>query len=154
LYSARKVRSTGAAMSSDWEVFASILVDDLGRKLAGGIDLSDNEVKSAVEGAGYEYQYHKDSGKRKLAEDMESGHLFFAHADNLRRVNLRYAHGSQMKEKFFKKWLEAFPDPYGQRYRKSVPFQWVKQNGRLLMTLTDGEVTFPESAQTDPGTES
>ncbi len=40
LYGARKVRSVGAAMTSDWEVFASMLVGDLGRKLAGGIDLS------------------------------------------------------------------------------------------------------------------
>jgi len=153
LYAARRVRSAGAAMSSDWEVFASILVNDLGRKLAAGIDLSNNEVKSALEGAGYEYQYHKNTGRQKLADDMEMGHLFFAHADNLRRVNLSYSHGSQMREEFFEKWLQEFPNPYRQRYRRSVPFQWVKQNGTLLMTLTDGEVTFPESARTDPATQ-
>ncbi len=77
---------------------------------------------------------------------MEVGHLFFDHADNLRRVDLRYAHGSQMKE-FFKTWLRAYPDPYPQLYRKSIPFQWVKKNGALLMTLVDGEVTYPESAR-------
>src|SRR5579864_7165982 len=59
LYSARVVHAQSAAMSSDWEVFASILVRDLGKKLAAGVDLSQYEVKSAVAGGSYEYQYHK-----------------------------------------------------------------------------------------------
>jgi hypothetical protein len=150
LYAARRVRSSGTAMSSDWEVFASILVKDLGQKLAAGIDLSHYEVKSATSEGSYEYQYHRNTGKQKLANDMKVGHLSFDHADNLRLVNLRYAHGSQMAD-FFKKWLEEYPDPYPQRYRKSIPFQWVKKNGTLLMTLTDGEVTYPESAQAEGG---
>jgi hypothetical protein len=148
LYAARNVRSVGTAISSDWEVFASMLVNDLGQKLAAGIDLSNHEVKSAAAGGSYEYQYHKNTGKKKLANDMKVGHLFFDHADNLRHVNLRYAHGNQMTT-FFKKWLTEYPDPYPQRYRKSIPFQWVKKNGVLLMTLTDGEVTYPESAHAD-----
>jgi hypothetical protein len=52
-----------------------------------------------------------------------------------------------MKE-FFDKWLREFPDPYPQRYRKRIPFKWVKENGILLLTLTDGEVTFPETIGT------
>ena len=143
LYAARNVRAPGAAMSSDWEVFASILVRDLGKKLAAGIDLTEYEVKSATDGGSYEYQYHKNAGKEKLRRDMEVGHLYFDHRNNLRHVDLRYAHGSLMKD-FFKNWLRNYPDPYPQRYRKNIPFNWVKQNGVLLMTLTDGEVTFPE----------
>src|SRR5262245_46964686 len=143
LYNARAVRPGGAAMSSDWEVFASILVDDLGTKLGKGIDLSGYEVKSAEKGGSYEYQYHKEGGKKKLQRDMEVGHLFFDHSNNLRNVDLRYAHGTWMKERFFDQWLKDFPDPYPQRYRKSISFSWVKANGILLMTLTDGEVTFP-----------
>jgi hypothetical protein len=34
LYRARDVRASGKVMTSDWEVFASILVRDVGRKLA------------------------------------------------------------------------------------------------------------------------
>lgn len=127
LYAARRVRSASTAMSSDWEVFASILVRDVGQKLAAGIDLSNHEVKSAGSGASYEYQYHKNTGKVKLAHDMTVGHLFFEHGDNLRKVNLRYAHGSQIKEEYFDKWSAEFPEPYGQRYRKSIPFGWVKK---------------------------
>jgi hypothetical protein len=79
---AREVRSAAKALSSDWEVFASILVKDVGTKLGKGVDLSKHEVKSAEEGGSYEYQYHKNSGKDKLREDMQKGHLFFDHRDN------------------------------------------------------------------------
>jgi hypothetical protein len=144
LYKAREVRPPGAAMSSDWEVFASILVRDLGKKLAAGIDLSQYEVKSALDGGNYEYQYHKLTGKKKLSTDLKVGHLFFDHRNDLRNVDLRYAHGSSLKE-FFNKWLQEYPDPYPQRYRKNVPFQWVRKNGILLMSLTDGEVTYPKT---------
>ena len=150
LYAARNIRAAGGTtMASDWEVFASILVNDLGQKLAAGVDLSNYEVKSAAAGGGYEYQYHKNSGRQKLAHDMKVGHLFFEYADNLRIVDLRFVHGSKMKKKFFKPWLEDYPDPYGQRYRKSVPHNWVKDNGTLLMTLTNGEVTYPKSVKTE-----
>jgi len=143
LYDARGVRPGGVAMSSDWEVLASILVNDLGTKLGAGIDLAGHEVKSAENGGSYEYQYHKVTGKQKLLKDMEVGHLYFDHSSNLRHVDLRYAHGSWMKKLFFEPWLRDFPEPYQQRYRKSIPFKWVKENGILLMTFTDGEVTFP-----------
>jgi len=150
LYSARGVNTGGVAASSDWEVFASILVKDLGTKLGAGIDLSGYEVKSAENGGSYEYQYHKLTGREKLQKDMEVGHLFFDHRDNLRHVDLRYAHGSWMKERFFQKWLHEFPDPYPQRYRKNISFSWVKENGILIMTLTDGEVTYPPISLSEP----
>lgn len=144
LYSSRSVRPPGATMSSDWEVFASILIDDVGKKLAAGVDLEGHEVKSAANGGSYEYQYHKNTGKKKLLQDVNVGHLFFDHRDNLRIVDLRYLHGSQL-EQFFSKWLADFPEPYPQRYRRSIPFKWVKTHGVLLMTLTNGEVTFPKT---------
>lgn len=152
LYAARNIRAAaGTTMASDWEVFASILVRDLGQKLAAGIDLSNFEVKSAAAGGSYEYQYHKDSGLQKLAHDLKVGHLFFEHADNLRVVHLRYAHGSQMK-KYFTEWRDNWPEPYPQRYRKNIPYGWVKANATLLMTITNGEVTYPEPTKTDPAT--
>ena len=130
-------------MSSDWEVFASMLVNDMGRKFGAGIDLTNHEVKSAKRGGSYEYQYHKIGGKEKLSKDMQVGHLFFDYFDNLREVDLRYAHGSEMKP-FFEEWLREYPDPYPQRYRKNIPYGWVKKNGIPLMTIKDGEVVFPK----------
>ncbi len=150
LYGARSIPPGAAVMSSDWEVFASMLVNDLGRKLGAGIDLANNEVKSAKQGGSYEYQYHKNTGKEKLAKDMTVGHLFFEYFDGLSEVNLRWLHGSMLRE-FFQKWLDDYPDPYPQRYRKGIPYSFVRANGTLLMTLRDGEVVFPElSAQSAP----
>ena len=150
LYGARKIPQGSVAMSSDWEVFASMLVNDLGRKFGAGIDLANYEVKSAKRGGSYEYQYHKNTGLEKLAKDMEVGHLFFDYFDNLREVDLRYLHGSQLAV-HFGKWLNEYPDPYPQRYRKNVPYGFVKQNGVLLMTLKNGEVVYPNlSPETAP----
>jgi hypothetical protein len=143
LYRARDVHVAGKALSSDWEVFASILVKDVGTKLTKGVDLSGHEVKSAENGGSYEYQYHKNTGKEKLQQDMRLGHLFFDHRDNLRQVDLRYASGEQLSI-FFKKWLRDYPDPYPQRYRRGISFSWVKKNGVLLMSLRDGEVEYPK----------
>lgn len=142
LYGARNIPQGSVAMSSDWEVFASMLVNDLGRKFGAGIDLANYEVKSAKRGGSYEYQYHKNTGLDKLAKDLEVGHLFFDYFENLKEVDLRYLHGSQLTE-FFGKWRADYPDPYPQRYRKNVPYGFVKQHGTLLMTLKDGEVVFP-----------
>lgn len=142
LYRARGVRSVGKAQPSDWEVFASILVKDVGTKLTKGVDLNAHEVKSAENGGAYEYQYHKNSGRQKLMDDMQVGHLFFDHVDNLRKVDLRYVPGRDLSG-LFQLWLDEFPEPYKQRYRRSVPLAWVKKHGSLLMTLEDGEITFP-----------
>jgi hypothetical protein len=145
LYGARNIPAGPIAMSSDWEVFASMLVNDLGRKFGAGIDLTNYEVKSAKRGGSYEYQYHKIRGREDLVRHRQVGHLFFEYSDNLQEVDLRYLHGSQLAE-FFKQWLDEFPTPYQQRYRKSVPYGYVKENGTLLMSLKDGEVSFPKIA--------
>lgn len=142
LYGARSIPAGTTVMSSDWEVLASMLVNDVGRKLGAGIDLANYEVKSAKQRGSYEYQYHKNTGREKLAKDMTVGHLFFEYSSHLQLVNLRWLHGSMLHE-FFQKWKDEYPDPYPQRYRKNIPYSFVKQNGTLLMTLKDGEVEFP-----------
>ena len=88
-------------------------------------------------------------GLDKLAKDAKVGHLFFEYFENLKEVHLRYLHGSKMRE-FFEKWKEEYPDPYPQRYRKNIPYGFVKENGSLLMTLLDGEVVFPSTIPKDP----
>ncbi len=151
LYGARSIPPGAAVMSSDWEVFASMLVNDLGRKFGAGIDLANNEVKSAKEKGSYEYQYHKETGRDKLAKDMTVGHLFFEYFENLEEVHLRWLHGSMLVEKFFQKWLDKFPNPYteNRRYRKQVSYGFVKKNGVLLMSLKHGEVVYPPLTQAE-----
>jgi hypothetical protein len=67
LYRARDVHSVGKAQPSDWEVFASILVKDVGTKLTKGVDLSKYEVKSAENGDSYEYEPFRAARNVKCA---------------------------------------------------------------------------------------
>ncbi len=140
LYSARGV-APRAAMSQDWEVFASILVRDLGVPAPGGLDLEQYEVKSAIHGSSFEYQYHRNSWQAKLNADRTAGHLFISHENGLRLVEVRYCSGLQLQG-FFDAWEEE--DPYAraeqQRYRKQIPFGWVRQNATLLLRIVDGEI--------------
>ena len=151
LYGARKIPPGSVTSSSDWEVFGSMLVKDLGRKFGAGIDLANYEVKSAKRGGSYEYQYHKNTGRQKLARDMEVGHLFFEYFDNLKEVKLRYLHVAQLGE-FFERWLIDYPSPYQQRYRKSIPSGFVNRNGTVLMVLKDGELVYPTLVRERPPT--
>lgn len=84
---ARLFRRRGLAprmvMSEDWEVFASILLKSTGTTSRAGPDLGDHEVKSAVDGSSFEYQYHRKSWQGKLAADREAGHVFIWHRDEL-----------------------------------------------------------------------
>jgi hypothetical protein len=153
IYGARNISTGSIAMPKDWEVFASMLVDDLGQKLAAGIDLVNFEVKSAKRGGSYEYQYHKNTGLEKLIKDARVGHLFFDYTAYLEEINLRYVHGSDLAPEYFDKWLQKFPekpeDYKGQRFRRSIAYGTVQEKGKLLMRLVDGEVVFPELASSE-----
>ncbi len=140
LYEARGV-SPRVAMSEDWELFASILVRDRGSPGQSGLDLEGYEVKSASYRSAFEYQYHRNSWREKLAKDRAAGHLFISHEDWLRLVEVRFCTGSALHE-FFDKWEAEKPysDDRQQRFRKSIPFAWVREHAELLLQINDGEV--------------
>lgn len=140
LYSARGV-APRPAMSEDWEVFASILVRDRGVATQSGLDLEQYEVKSAVHGSSFEYQYHRNSWREKLEADRKAGHLFISHRDGLRLVEVRYCDGAAMSQ-FFDTWEAERPysRPGQQRYRKAVSFGWVREHATIILRLEDGEV--------------
>ena len=140
LYTARGV-APRVAMSEDWELFASILVRDRGLPTQSGLDLERYEVNSATYGSSFEYQYHRNSWREKLAADRAAGHLFISHQDWLRLVEVRYCAGADLLE-FFDAWEADRPyaDPGQQRFRRSVPFGWVRENAGLLLRISDGEV--------------
>lgn len=145
VYQSRNIRLGSAVTPSDWEVFASLLVDQKGNGGVSGIDLGEFEVKSGMDNGSYEYQYHKATGKAKLKGDMKAGHLFFNHSNFLNHVTLRYVHGKCAKKLYFGKWLKNYPNPYPQRYRNSIPFGWVHGIGETLLVIQDGEVTYHSS---------
>ena len=139
IYERRNIRFGSAVTPSDWEVFASLLVDELGNGGVSGVDLENFEVKSAMNNGSYEYQYHKETGKAKLKGDMKAGHLFINHSNCLNDVEVRYVPGEKLKS-FFSKWLKNYPSPYPQRYRKNIPFGWVDKHGMLLIAFRNGSV--------------
>ena len=148
LYKARDVSPSTVASPSNWVVFASILTRDPGSGTTSGVDLQGFEVKSATGKGAFEYQYHKDSWDKKLSDDAEVDHLFFIHARHLGHVGLWSAPGPDLVEPYFARWRSERPysDPRRQRFRRSIPQGWVVNNGKKLMVLEDGEVTFPEDA--------
>ena len=141
LYRDRGIR-TRVAMSEDWEVFASILVRDTGTSTRAGLDLQGYEVKSALDGSSFEYQYHRRSWAEKLAADRTAGHIFISHRDALQHVDVRYCDGGDLSQ-FFDIWESERPysSPSAQRFRRTVPYRWVKERGTLLLQLVNGEPT-------------
>ncbi len=145
LYKDRGIR-TRVAMSEDWEVFASILVRNVGTSTAAGLDLEGYEVKSAKDGGSFEYQYHKNSWKEKLDADRSAGHIFISHRDELRQVAVRYCDGNRLAE-FFNRWETEGPysHPTEQRFRRAIPYGWVRENATLILQIEDGEPTYQQS---------
>jgi len=141
LYRERDLR-VPVAMPEDWEVFASILVRNAGASSASGPDLQDYEVKSALAGSAFEYQYHKDSWQEKLVADRRAGHIFISHKDELAYVEVRHCAGADLAG-FFDKWRgeKPYSDPRAQRFRRSVSYGWVKQKATLILRIEDGEAT-------------
>lgn len=73
--------------SKDWEVFAAILLNDRARP-GHRTDLMNHEVKSAIMGNSFEYQYHKSHGIDKLEADKSVDHIFIAHSQSYENVEV------------------------------------------------------------------
>lgn len=142
VYEERNIRLGSAVAASDWEVFASLLVNEKGNGKVSGVDLNEFEVKSAMNNGSYEYQYHKETGISKLIKDISVGHLFFNHSNFLNTVELRYVHGSEAQAEHFSTWFKNYPNPYPQRYRNSISFGWVAKHANLLLVIKDGKIEF------------
>ena len=130
-------------MSEDWEVFTSILLRQQGVASREGPDLGDTEVKSAVDGNSFEYQYHRKSWQEKLEADRRSGHAFVWYGDDLRTVEVWYCDGERMSS-HFAAWQAEKPysEPGQQRFRKQVSAGWVREHATLLLHVLDGEAEY------------
>lgn len=130
-------------MSEDWEVFASILLRQQGSVSRSGPDLGNYEVKSALAGGSFEYQYHRNSWQKKLDADRRAGHIFVWHQDELSKVEVWFCEGSVMEE-HFAKWENEKPysQPGRQRFRKQVTGSWIKEKTLLLLRVEDGEAVY------------
>ena len=140
---AYKLPVAGSVPSVNWELFGAILTGDKGKR-GYGSDLKRHEIKSAIEGASFEYQYHLRGGQKKLMEDVGVKHLFISYSPDYKNVGVRILLGETLKEKF-ESWLPKLVENYAgpnrrQRYRKSISFGFVKKNGVLVMQVRNGRL--------------
>lgn len=128
----------------DWEVFAAILLRDK-KKPGDGADLERHEVKSAVAGGSFEYQYHKFHGLDKLEEDKRVDHVFISYGARHQDVDVRFVEGTRVAPVFesWKPELEANYQGGRQRFRKSISLGFVKAQGELLLAVRNGELVHP-----------
>jgi hypothetical protein len=134
----------GSIGSKDWEVFAAILLNDRARR-GDGADLANYEVKSAVIGGSFEYQYHRNRGLDKLTDDRAIDHIFVSRSENYTNVEVWLIERTKMVS-IFDKWLPELLQNYEtaerQRFRRSVTYGFVRSQGIQLIEICDGALTY------------
>jgi len=126
-----------------WEIFAAILTGDVadsyGRQ---GADLTQHEVKSALNKSNFEYQYHKNSWRDKLAKESLIKHIYISYWPGFKDLDVRVVDGEELSN-HFESWrpglIEAYEtNPPKQRFRKRISFKEVVEKGDLLLRIRDG----------------
>lgn len=141
LFKKHNLHIAGSVPSIDWELFGAILTDDKG-KAGYGSDLEHYEIKSSVDGASFEYQYHLHGGMTKLKEDMEVTHIFVSYSPDYKNLEVRVVEGAQLKD-VFSSWLPGLRANYEgenrkQRYRKSISYGRVCREGKMILKVQNG----------------
>lgn len=149
------LKTSGSVPSITWELFGSILTGQRGKD-GYGADLEGIEIKSAIAGSSFEYQYHLNTGLDKLKEDQVIDHFFCSYSADYQSFQVYYATGKSLSE-FFSKWIPQYIQNYKkadhatpleaserrQRFRRSIPFGWVSKNGKLVMQVVNGKMVKP-----------
>ena len=151
------LKTSGSVPSITWELFGSILTGRKGKD-GYGADLEGIEIKSAIAGSSFEYQYHLNTGLDKLREDQIVDHFFFSYSADYQSFQVYFVDGKSLSP-FFSKWIPEYIKNYNkaegaasldasarrQRFRRSIPFGWVSKNGRLVMEVTEGKLVLPST---------
>lgn len=158
LLNSHSLKISGSVPPIAWELFGSVLTGKKG-KSGYGADLEGVEIKSAIAGSSFEYQYHLNTGLDKLKEDQSVDHLFCSYASNYKSFQVYFMHGNTLAP-YFTRWIPEYLKNYNknvgaaslesssrrQRFRRSVPYGWVAKNGLFLMKVEEGRLIFPESS--------
>jgi len=122
----------------DWEVFAAILLNDRAKVGKKGADLMRHEVKSAIFGNSFEYQYHKRTGLEKLAEDRAIDHVFIARSSDYLEIEVWLVTPDRFAD-IFGRWLPELRQNYElnarQRFRRSIPYDRVSEEGTCILRI-------------------
>jgi hypothetical protein len=148
--------SGGALVSpGDWELFAAILIRAHKSQQRYGHDLSEAEVKSAKVPGSFEYQYHLNTGLKKLEGDKHIDHLFISYSADYEHVFVRVMTAEQLRS-YFEDWSPKLLENYAsrrdantdgkQRFRRNIPYGVVRKSGRLILTIEGGGLTFSDQA--------
>lgn len=124
-----------------WELFGAILTGDKGKD-GYGSDLEHYEIKSSVQAASFEYQYHLHGGKQKLTDDTKVDHIFISYSPDYKDIDARLVKGEDLKARF-DSWIPGLIKNYNgknrkQRYRKSISFGTVKEKGEIILQVRGG----------------
>lgn len=144
---------TGSIPNVDWELFGAILTGDRGKE-GYGADLDRHEIKSAVSGNSFEYQYHLHGGQSKLNEDKEVNHIFISYSRDYKDVDVRLVSGSELAP-IFDGWLPGLIQNYEgadrkQRYRRSITYHVVKAKGQIIMKIRNGLLIYEDESNIPP----
>jgi hypothetical protein len=127
-----------------WELFAAILVGDVCRLYTNeGADLTNHEVKSRLNNQSFEYQYHKNSWREKLAKEPLIRHIYISYWPGFRNLDVRIVNGSDLAH-HFASWEPGLIEAYEsvtpkQRFRKRIPFKEVVEKGSLFLRIRNGK---------------
>ena len=149
------LKTRGSVPSITWELFGSILTGRKG-KSGYGADLERIEIKSAIAGSSFEYQYHLNTGLDKLKEDQIVDHFFCSYSADYQSFQVYFANG-KLVSPFFCNWIPQYLKNYNktedatsvevserrQRFRRSIPFGWVSKNACLVMEVKEGNLVLP-----------
>lgn len=148
------LKSTGSVPSIAWELFGSILTGKLGTS-GYGADLEGIEIKSAIVGSSFEYQYHLNTGLEKLKEDMKVDHFFCSYSRDYKSFQVNFLKGEKLAP-YFEKWIPKYLTNYNkiegdvpptarlQRFRRSIPYGFVIKNGRQVMKVDEGLMVYTD----------
>ena len=129
----------GSIHSIDWEIFCAILFKSKKDKVS---DLTHYEIKSALKGNSFEYQYHKNSGIEKLTHDKKINHVYVVYANDYKDIDVYILNFNIMKH-VIKKWKCSFKNNYKigkQRYRKSITYNFMKSHSTCILKIRDGKL--------------
>lgn len=128
----------------DWELLAAILLRQNRASDLYGHDLEAAEVKSGGFGSNFEYQYHRNGGIEKLKRESLIDHVFIEYGDHLQNIAVRVVKGEALSKTFIG-WREGLQMNYTagrQRYRKNVLGTFVREHGKLLFEIRNGQLTY------------
>jgi hypothetical protein len=136
----------GVVSFRDWEVFGAILVGDKAKGKKGS-DLRKYEIKSALEGNSFEYQYHARTALDKFKEDCNVDHLFVSYQKDYRSFTVRLVNNTVFKS-LTDGWLDKIMRSYysdtrhvvKQRCRESITYNNVFNRGDVVFEVKNSNL--------------